>query len=405
MGLHLSLMKTFLMRELLRSIFRFKHIAVTLVASFLMLLVVFGLLFSISFLNPVERAYENFRMTDLFYDADNYGGERDTSGVITLVDMTDVFSRSRLAEIVEGIDALEPSILGVDIVFDGLRDDSVGNERLIEAVCNTKSQTIWAYKLTEWSDDVEEFTKTYHSFFTEYVEVEEGYTNVQRDINGGTVRTFGLQRKAEGRIEYSLPARVAMGATNDSSFLRFTDCNIRYSSIQFPVVPCDSIADYADFIRGHIVLLGATDDKRDLHYTPMGHIAGLKILAYTVQTIISNQIPIETSLWATILLTVLLIWLGELFQHGVTYFLSKRKNWFLQELARKDLVSGLIFIIYIIILVWADFLFFIKTNHYFNMGWAIMGIALLETSHKWCPLLHRIYLESIDFIKSKLHKK
>ena len=48
-----------------------EHFAVALIAIVLTWLIVLGFLFSLSFLNPVERAFENFRMTDIFYDAEN----------------------------------------------------------------------------------------------------------------------------------------------------------------------------------------------------------------------------------------------------------------------------------------------------------------------------------------------
>lgn len=383
------------MRDTIWSVFHLKHFAIAVIATVLTWLIALGFLFSLSFLNPVERAFENFRMTDIFYDAENQEEQKDTSGIITLVDMTDVFSRSQLAEVIEEIDALEPAIVGVDIVFDGLRDDSVGNERLIETVCNNiTSPVIWAYKLTDWDDDEEQFTQTFHSFFVEEygIEVEEGYTNVQRDVNGGTVRSFGIKRRTRNRMEYSLPARLAVGLTGDSTILKkYDNCDIRYTATQFPIVPYDSIAKYGDLIRGHVVLLGATSDKRDLHYTPLGHIAGVKILAYTVQTIVNHEIPQEFPKWLTILFTLFFIWLAELMQTGLTSWMKKSRFGIFHMIGKHDLVAEVVAILYIIILVGLDYFFFVNTNIYFNTAWTIMGVALLDTARKLYALLGDAY--------------
>lgn len=383
------------MDDKLHSACHLKHFAVALIAIVLTWLIALGFLFSLSFLNPVERAFENFRMTDIFYDAENQEEQKDTSGIITLVDMTDVFNRSRLAEVIEEIDAMDPAIMGIDIVFDGLRDDEVGNERLIETVCNNiHSPVIWAYKLTDWSEEERRFTKAFHSFFVEEygIDVEEGYTNVQRDVNGGTVRSFGIKRKVQNHFEYSLPARLAVELTGDSTVLKkYDDCTIRYTATVFPTIPFDSIAQNADLIRGHVVLLGATSDKRDLHYTPLGHIAGVKILAYTVQTIVNREIPREFPKWMTMFFTFIFIWIAELFQAGLTSRMKKSRFWIFHKVGEYDLVAEVVAIIYIVLLVGFDYYFFVNTNIYFNTAWTIMGVALLETSRKIYALLRDAY--------------
>ena len=259
--------------------------------------------------------------------------------------------------------ALEPAVLGIDIVFDGIREDTVANQRLLEVVRQqSTTPPIWAFKLTEWSKEQEQFTQTFHSFFVDSVAVEEGFTNVRRDVNGGTVRSFGLQRIAGGDIQYSLPAKVATAFTRDSSIInRQTDCTICYSAAHFPVVPCDSIFQYADLITGHIVLLGATHDQRDLHYTPIGRIAGLQVLAYTVQTLIERKIPVEIPFWHTICITFFLIWLGQLCQYGFIRYLTKRPYETLQYIGKNGLAASIVSFIFMCLLVGLSF--FHRTPH------------------------------------------
>ena len=378
--------------NLLGFIFHLDHVGVTVMTLLIMQSLVY-LAFNKGSLNPVARTIENFRLSDMFFEVDNEGEARDTSDLITIVDMTDVYDRGELADIINQIQACEPSVMGVDIVFNGFRNDTLGNERLVEAVCNTTSTTVWAYKLIDWNDKNAQFERTYHSFFTELVDVDhEGFINVQRDTNGGTVRTLGLHRPAEGRMEYSLSAQVAFAATNDSSIItKSKDCNIYYSSTYFPVVPSDSIAAHADQIRSHIVLLGAMRDLRDQHYTPIGKIPGVKILAYAIQTLVQRRMPIDTPYWLTVIITFMLMWLVQILQFGSIKFLKKYPEASIKYyLGDSGFVSSMISLGAIIALAFLSLLLFFHWNIYLNTAWAIMGIALLANTRKFYALLVRI---------------
>ena len=120
--------------------------------------------FSVSFLNPMARALSNFSITDVFYDIGNTSEDKEKSDLVTLVDITDIYDRGELAGVVEELERVEPAVMGIDIVFEGLRDDSVGNERLIEAAFDANVPTVWACKLGNWDDDAEQFSHTTRSF-------------------------------------------------------------------------------------------------------------------------------------------------------------------------------------------------------------------------------------------------
>ena len=107
--------------------------------------------FSVSFLNPLARSLSNFSMTDIFYDISKSKAQKERDDLTTLVDMSEVYERGKLADIIEQIESLGPSVLGIDIVFDGERDDSVGNSRLIEVAQKPKAPTVWACKLMDWN--------------------------------------------------------------------------------------------------------------------------------------------------------------------------------------------------------------------------------------------------------------
>lgn len=337
--------------------------------------------FSVSFLNPLARSLSNFSMTDIFYDISKSKAQKDQDNLITLVDMSEVYERGDLADIIEQIENLKPQVLGVDIVFDGVRNDSVGNKRLIEVAQNSKVPTVWACKLMEWNDEAEQFCYTNHSFLTDSCLVDEGFTNVERDVNGGTVRHFGVRRKSEGRRVYSLPARVARLYTGgDPAMDNDMSCAINFHAVKFPVVPYDSIAEHADLIRGHIVLLGAAQEERDKHYTPLGLIPGLYVLAYTVKTMVEHQAPITLSVWVIWALSLLVTLFTQVAQAYAFDITVRHRLGSVKCLGRMGVTSSVIFFTLVTVLVGASFMLYIRDNINLDVKWAILCMALLGTA-------------------------
>lgn len=370
------------MRQFAR--FAWNHIADHLLVTILAVLLTTSLIeisFSVSFLNPMARSLSNFSMTDIFYDISKAKEQKEQSDLITLVDMSDVYERSELADIITEIVNLEPAALGVDIVFDGVRDDSIGNERLIEAALYATAPTVWSCKLTDWSDDGEQFRATNHSFFADLCGIDEGFTNVQRDVNGGTVRRFGVLRKSEDKWVYSLPAKIAKIYTGEEPARDAEmSCAINFHAVDFPVVPHDKIKENADLIKGRIVLLGATDEVRDMHYTPLGLISGLHVLAYTVKTLVDHQAPAELPAWLVILLSLLVTLLTQMTQSYAFDATVRHRLGSVQCLGRMGVTSSVIFFAVVTILVGASFMLYMRYNVNLDVKWAIMCTALLGTA-------------------------
>ena len=382
----------------LRYVFHVDHVGVTLLA-FLLIQLLALIAFNVKPLNPIARSIENFRLTDIFYEISNSGAERDTSDLVTIVDMSGIYERGRLAEIIDEVQRYEPSVLGVDIVFDDVRNDLAGNERLIETVCNADSSTVWAYILQDWNSDEGRYEHSFHSFFTEEVEVDrEGFINAQRDTNGGTVRTMGLYRNVGGRREYSLAAQIALAVTNDSSFVSLRpDCDIRYTAMHYPVVSADSIAAHPELIRSRIVLLGGINDQRDQLFTPLGKLPGVLVHAYAVQTLVQRRMPKEVPFWLLTMAIFGIVWLVEVIQVWVTRRLTSAPSLSLKNyMGSSFMASNLISLLALLLLVGVSFLFFLHWNIYFNTTWAIMGIVLLGKSR----MLYELF---VRLLEARLH--
>ena len=227
------------------------------------------------------------------------------------------------------------------------------------------------------------------------IKVEEGFTNVQHDINGGTVRSYGIKRQAEGLTYYSLPTRLAIAMKGDSTILKKydDDCNIRYSSTHFPIVPFDKITENADLIRNRIVILGAIDDKRDMHYCPIGPTSGISIIAFATNTLINDNAPKELSFGWMVLLSLFLIWFAEVMHETFLWGVSHIK--WLRTIAERGILDGIYILLYLmLVLVLIDYFVFKLTSYYYDTAFIIMSILLLDTSRQ-------IY----DYIKENTSRK
>lgn len=378
------------MKRLLSEVVSIKHIII--VAISILFIVIFKVFLNLTFLNPVQRSMLNFRMTDIFYEISNSGEVRDTSDIITIVDMTEIYERSRLADILDTIKMYEPAIVGVDIVFDGLKGDTIGSERIAEvAFADDNVPVIWAEKLIDYNDDTNQFDNTARSFFAKGADIKEGYTNVMRDINGGTVRSFGIWRMAEGHKEYSLPAYIAT-QYKDSTVLSGAGTNqsINYSATYFPVLTPEEIKLHPELIRSHIVLFGAMHDEQDRHYTPIGRLPGVEILAYTVQTIVKHNGTKEVRAFNLWLITILLIWFYQLMSSILQKRLLGSRRYVVKYLGMSGIGESFFRFFFIFFLAYVCYVLFVEAAIYFNTAWAMAGIALLGNARKWYAFIINI---------------
>ena len=133
-----------------------------------------ALALNLSFLNPVAQTMKGFSLTDIYYHVLQEYGTADTSRVVTIVDMTDLTDRGRIADVLGEIDSLHPKGIGVDIVFEGWKPDTLGDMRMMEVAdgCNS---VIFSYRLRDYVNDSIGYAEETHSFFADVVPVKEGF--------------------------------------------------------------------------------------------------------------------------------------------------------------------------------------------------------------------------------------
>jgi CHASE2 domain-containing sensor protein len=367
-----------------------KGLCVTALA-FCALAVMVTLALNLSFLNPVSQSVRDFSLTDIYYNALKESGEADTSRVISIVDMTQLYDRGEIADVLEAINECEPRAIGVDVVFEGLRDDSLADRRIAD-VASASHTTVFSYKLLDYLNDEVGYTKSVHSFFTDEITVNEGFTNFQRSLYGDIKRTVSLGRPTKGEIKPSFIVQLANLYAGKKVFeADDRDQSINFTPTEFKIVPYDSVAFYSNLISDRIVLVGAMNDLKDQHYTPLGKIAGVELLAYATQTLVLQKEIKEAPAILNIIVSFLLVLITELLQSRYIKWsgrLTNRK--YVRDIMSSEMALTIITFLWIILAVYLTFSAIVYIGYTVNLGWAISAVVFLNVCRKFIEICYTI---------------
>jgi CHASE2 domain-containing sensor protein len=274
--------------------------------------------------NPVKNAMADFETSDIFYQSLISTGERDSSTYITIVDMTELYARADIAVCLDEIMQHNPSVVGIDAVFQGLREDSLA-DMLLAGICEAYDNIITNCYVINPNDTADRFDDMERAYFREgtpmpYIANDSDITTrecstwMPREMYGqGTKRKLQLCYDVQGGLVASMPWIVASRFVKEPIAKPSTrNVVINYQPTRFPVLQPDEVAQHPELIEGHIVLFGSMNDIQDRHNTPIGAMSGLEVLAYATQTLLlqNEGKPLE-GFWMyvlTFLLVVLNSW-------------------------------------------------------------------------------------------------
>lgn len=389
----------------LKYLFHIDHFLVTTLALVLLWLLSI-ITFNLSILDPVADALDEFSINDVFFEIENNKEENiETSDLITIVDMTDLHNRGDIASLMQEIGLNNPLCVGIDLIFEGEKDDSIGNKELVEAVNNLGETAIYSKKLTDYSGETDKFANRVSSFFTKDIEVQEAYTNLVNDMSSTRVREFTATQQ-EGETEsISFPAAIAsrfdttLVSNHKDSYL------INYRNVKFPVVKFDEIQEKADLIDGHIVLIGTMTEEQDMHMTPLGKMPGIEVQAYSLLTLLEHKDLQELPLWLSILITFVLCYLLEITIDAVPRCVEKSTKIPIVFLRESGLITALLILLWVIVVTWLMFYSFTRWNVIIDGGVLLASMALvcegrelieatiktLSTKYNWKYLQNSIF--------------
>ena len=359
---------------MLKRIFHRNHIYLTIISVVLMW-TLGQLVRNISFFNPVSRAVKNFAISDIYYQMMKDGGYSQPSDIITIIDATSLYDRSKIGDMMLQVSSLEPAVVGIDCIYEGFRGDTIGTNRLAEGLFSLPNPVV-AFKLTNYNPETGEFTQQRHSFFAPMDGIGEGYSNVSYDAGGITVRSLVTQRIVNGDTLLSLPYQIGSAYTDDVKDMASTrPYMIDYTPTDFPVVHCDSILQNADKIRGRIVIIGATHDDADMHSSPYGRIPGTVIQAYILQTLLEHEPVKEVPVAWTVIISLFFIWLTDVIKPNCRISVRSKNAHSCDSFSRLHsqrislISSGLIFL-------------------YISISWCLIFSLFISTPRLCCGASH-----------------
>lgn len=354
---------------------------------------------NISLFNPISKAIGDYSIDDFYYQILASTATPDTSTMVTIVDMSQVTDHGRIATIFQEVERQHPKVIGVDIVFEGLKENHQADMQIAMTSLDMKN-TYFSYKLIDDSFRDGNYHKTIHSFFAHDITppINEGFTNMPRNLYGGIKRKLSLGRMVNGKLEPSFAKQVAdCYSEKELRPLTNEDIRINYSPTVFPVVPCDSIAQYRHLLEDRIVLIGGIHEEKDMHYTPVGKIDGVKLQGYAIETLIMGNSTKSLPLWLTAILSFIVVLFAKYVLDVYDGF-TKRRSPLLSIVLSFILIKGLVRFFLMAFIVWVAFILFCKYNISFNTVYALSAMAFLLASDN-------IYEKISEYLKGKRQKR
>lgn len=369
---------------MLKKIFHIDHVIV--VGLVLVVILLFKTVIdSLSFFDPVKRSLDNFSLKDIYYQLIQEAEREHSSHIITIVDMSSAYRRNHLASIIEDIADCGPAVLGVDVVFEGWREDTLGSELLMDVVRQTEN-AVFAFKLTggepkegkSGQTGKLKFSGAVHPFFADTVQIVEGFTNVDSDSDGKTLRMFPMSRRCGNETVYSFTAQMAevyqgniIGKTNEE------DRTVVFSGTKIEVIHCDSVKEHCDLIKNRIVLLGAMDDYVDKHYTPIGRISGVEYHAYAIQTLLEHNDFNTMGNSMTWFVSILVMYLTLVLRVSLYMYLKRLDHPFATFFTDSSIGFTFLTFLWICLIVTLNFFAFTIYYTYMDPLVLCMGVALI----------------------------
>ena len=379
------------MKNFLKNIFHIDHAIVAGLTVIIIELMVF-IAINLEFLNPVVRAVNSFSMADIYHKIQNSGNPSEVCSTITIVDISELTHRKDIAQVIRTINEMKPSVLGVDIIFEGEKSDSTGDELLAETCLENISRTVFAYKLTDYDESKFSYQNSLHSYFTTSDRVKEGFVNLV-DNPEKNVRKYANTLLFHDTLTYSFPFKISQLVTQ-----RVTDDDaihtINYKPVVFPIIKHHELDHYREYITGHIVLLGATQDERDRFYTPIGQKSGVEILAYTILSLTDGH-PIRHASWWTVLLWALIAgYLTNLIDYWLTSRLQNHQSSMILFITQSEMYHKGIYFIVMVMITWISFELYARCGYFVDTVLALATIVLIEEGR-------RLYIALLSVLKKK----
>lgn len=324
----------------------------------------------IGLFDPIKAAFDDFFTTDVYYDIIH--SERPAhDDDIVIVDMTKLSSRDEIARVITDIKSCKPKLLCIDLIFERPSFDALTDTSLLYSLKLEGCRQVLPCKLRDYNDTTSVFRNCLYSFFhkMDFKNINWGYSNYRQIRMGGRTRETSLYQRLNDSIVYSLPYTVACLYQDMSLKMHnINERQIRYDDIDFDTIGCNDVLRKAEKIKGRLVILGTLHEEADMHFTPIGKMAGVKVLAYSIRTFIKGGEIKESGKIINWIIAILVWWLAAC----VGYWIEKRHPIVFAIIAKIfNFTLGAF-------LIWISFEVYAKYNYNIKLLVPLLGLAMVE---------------------------
>ncbi|MCC8120038.1 MAG: CHASE2 domain-containing protein [Bacteroidales bacterium] len=382
------------MNKFWKKIFNFENVFLSAVT----LLIVQGILrltMGLSFLNPMGSSMDNFSISDIFFQIENASDVKDINPDIVLVDISDVYDRNELATLINQIDAAHPKTIGLDIIFEGVKDDAIANKHLIDAISNA-SNIVLSCKLTQYDPDDDTFYDIVDNFFSDDLQDKsKGYTNLTIDNGTQMLRNMSYVRSYMGDTIASFSNLIYHNSVSKKPTIK-DDNFIVFNNQEFFTLGPKEIDTFSSIIKDKIVLVGAVNDEADKYFTPIGRLPGVAIHAFSILSIIESERSLAIPVWVNVLIAFILIYIALLVVDWIDDLCEKNrilKHW-------SNTITVLFVFTFLLIVVFYDYYLYSTHHIYIDLGLCLLGIGLID----WIKEIYSAVLNTFTIIQPERSK-
>lgn len=343
---------------------------------------------AISLFDPIKVAFDDFYMSDIYYEllhTDKPAIDND----IVIVDMTELQAREDIARVISDIKECHPKVLCVDLIFERRSFDHTSDEALINAIESGSCRQLYSCKLRDYNPEKEAFSDCLYSFFSDIDSLDWGYTNYLQVRMGGCTRETSQHQKVNSQTLYSLPYLAAcIFADKEPQEAQVNERKIMYEDVDFNIVSCGKVRQEADKLKDKVVILGTIAEEADMHFTPLGKMAGVKVLAYSARTYMKGNEIKEINRLVGLLIALVVCW----FAAFMDYWIEQRHPVLFPILAK--IFNFLV----VICLIWFALELYTKLYYNLDLLYPLLGLALVED-------VREMYSGFIKWLQEKTHWK
>lgn len=306
--------------------------------------------------NPLETALDNFHFSDIYFYWQR-NSSNDAEGDIVIVNTANLHDRDEIATIIDTINAHQPRVVAVDIIFPKTVSDLASSDSHLVAAFNACSNIVLAQRMVRVSEGNWNMER---SFFA------DGHTEGVVNFSTSLVRTIDT---AGVYGQKTFPTFAAQIVKQVGNLPAEKERMIQFGGIDFMIWTPKGKFDL-DFLNNKIVIIGDTGDFRDWHDIPIGttgrsRMSGVELHALSTLTLLSpyhyRNFPV---FWSKII-QIIIIYL---------FCFCLHKWW--PETTMENLKQGIIQIAFIVVLMMICYLLFRAFHLVCSPALAIVGFGL-----------------------------